>query len=433
MPCLGYDWDKSFDRKVTHSMIYPRILQKISYLLSQVSVQTVLVVALYLLFAKMIPLKVHQGFYTVSLFIKDLLLWMMPLTVGVFIAGTIRSFKTSAPIFLMTLILFECASNFISVWYAYGAANVIHHALPMTMSAPSQDIFKALWSLGWPRPPWWAADKGVLLGMFLGLVAAFWHNAFLQKSLTRMTKIMETILTKGFARLIPLFVLGFAAHMTQSGLLTQSLSAYTGLFACLIFFLVIYLAGLFLISAGGRLDIWKHHVKALLPAGTLALTSGCSLSTMPWTITGTAKNLDDPHLAQAVIPATTNIQQIGDAVANAFFCFLIYTHFFGKVPDMGMWLTFSGVFLLARFATAAMLGGAIFVMLPIYETYLHFNGEMIALILALNVIFDPIITSCNVMANGALCRVFERVWQKITGRLPLSYTSQRTTVVSLKN
>ena len=51
-------------------------------------------------------------------------------------------------------------------------------------------------------------------------------------------------------------------------------------------------------------------------------------------------------------------------------------------------------------------------MLPIYETYLNFNTEMIAIILALNVVLDPIVTSCNVVANGALCRVFEVVWNK---------------------
>ena len=40
---------------------------------------------------------------------------------------------------------------------------------------------------------------------------------------------------------------------------------------------------------------------------------------------------------------------------------------------------------------------------------------MIAIILALNVVLDPLITSCNVMANGALCRVFEKVWTFVQG------------------
>ena len=52
-------------------------------------------------------------------------------------------------------------------------------------------------------------------------------------------------------------------------------------------------------------------------------------------------------------------------------------------------------------------------MLPIYETYLGFNPEMIAIILAFNVVLDPIITGSNVVANGSLCRVFEKVWLKV--------------------
>jgi Na+/H+-dicarboxylate symporter len=231
---------------------------------------------------------------------------------------------------------------------------------------------------------------------------------------------MQSLLTKGFARLIPLFVLGFAAQMTNTGLLSQVVETYTMLLLALVGFIALYLSVLFFLSAGGSLSKTFSHIKSLLPAGGLALTSGCSLSTMPWTIAGASKNMNDPELAKAVIPATTNIQQVGDAIANAFFCFLIYTHFFGKTPDPMLWLTFSIVFMLARFATAAMLGGAIFVMLPIYESYLHFNGEMIALVLALNVVFDPIVTSSNVMANGALCRVFERVWQRLNRKSPLN-------------
>ena len=58
-----------------------------------------------------------------------------------------------------------------------------------------------------------------------------------------------------------------------------------------------------------------------------------------------------------------------------------------------------------------MLGGAIFVMLPIYQHYLNFNDEMIAIILAMNVILDPIVTSSNVMANGGLAKIFENIWR----------------------
>jgi Na+/H+-dicarboxylate symporter len=138
---------------------------------------------------------------------------------------------------------------------------------------------------------------------------------------------------------------------------------------------------------------------------------------MPWTIEGASKNLSNPPFARAIIPATTNIQQIGDCITNAFLCFLIYGQFYGHAPEPMMWATFSLFFVLARFYTAAVLGGAIFIMLPIYESCLSFTPEMIAIILAFNVILDPIVTASNVLANGALCRVFERVWMRIVDRV----------------
>jgi len=228
---------------------------------------------------------------------------------------------------------------------------------------------------------------------------------------------MEIILTRFFARLIPLFVLGFAANLYETDLLPQIVHQYGPLLGWLILVLFAYILLLFAIGAGFQPTLMIIHIKNLLPAGTIAFTSGCSLSTMPWTISGTAKNLENPEFAEAIIPATTNIQQIGDCIANTFLCFLLYTQFFGIYPGPIIWMTFSIAFVLARFATAAVIGGAIFVMLPIYEMYLNFTPEMIAVILAFNVMLDPLITSTNVMANGALCGIFEKVWRRVVGYL----------------
>ena len=98
----------------------------------------------------------------------------------------------------------------------------------------------------------------------------------------------------------------------------------------------------------------------LMPAGFLGFTSGCSISTMPWTIAGTSKNLRNPKFAQILIPATTNIQQLGDCIANTFFCFVLYNQFFGFPPEFTTWFLFFIAFTAARFSTAAILGGGYF-------------------------------------------------------------------------
>ncbi len=378
-------------------------------LLRHRNIQILCTVFLYLSCASFLPLEIHQALYTMSVCIKDLLVLILPITITFFIAGSVASFERKAPLLIFTLFLFEAISNLMSVWYSYGCGHLVVNHLPVIQKTLFDESFLPLFRIPFQKPAWWSADKGTFAGIILGLLTLLDIPSL--KNFIQKGKLgAELLLTKVFSRLIPLFVLGFIAKMHQTEMIQKILTHYAPLVLSLSVFLAIYLV--FLFALGKNQSLLKS-IQNLLPAGTIAFSSGCSLSTIPWTIEGTAKNLKDQSLAQAIIPATTNIQQIGDCIANTFLAFMIYYQFFGQIPSLSLWIPFSLVFMLARFATAAILGGAIFIMLPIYESYLHFSGEMIAIILALNVILDPLITAANVVANGALCRVFERVWEKL--------------------
>ncbi len=373
------------------------------------SMQIFLVIGVYLTIASYLPIEIHRGLYTISLLIKDLLLWMLPITVGLFIAHAISSFEKKAPLFILILFLFEALSNSMSVLYSFGCGHLVASYIQNIVPFNFIDTFNPLWRSSLAKPIWWSADKGTFVGIILGLIVSF-KFPFLRRFLTKGKETAEYVLTRFFSRLIPLFILGFIARIYNTRLLSQMFAQYTDFLLCLLLFLALYIAILFIIGSGFSRKIFFKNINNLLPAAGVAFSSGCSLSTMPWTIEGSAKNLKNPNFAKAVIPATTNIQQIGDCIANAFLCFLIYLNFNGHAPSLSVWIPFCVVFVLARFATAAVIGGAIFVMLPIYEFYLGFTPEMIAIILAFNVILDPLITCSNVIANGALCRIFEMVW-----------------------
>lgn len=409
--------NNSIPDKSLSSSYSQRPLKKMHNLFKNRGIQVVFCIFAYLSLAPILPTIVNQILYTISLLIKDLLLWVLPLCVGFFIANTLAAFERRAPLFIILLFVFEALSNFSTVWYAYGSGCLAIHNQPVLESTTISDGLCSLLSLSKLKPTWWSADKGTFVGIAIGLLASF-KPSFLKNFLLQGKQISEKILTKFFSRLIPLFILGFVARMYQTQLLNQLMNRYLALLFWLILILLAYIAFLFLLGSGFSLKTYLKNIKNLLPAGGIAFSSGCSLSTIPWTIEGTAKNLKDPSLANTVIPATTNIQQVGDCIANSFLCFLIYYSYFGAVPSISTWISFSLIFILARFATAAVLGGSIFIMLPIYESYLGFNNEMIALILALNVILDPLITCTNVIANGALCRVFERIWNKLNN-IPL--------------
>jgi len=372
-------------------------------------VQVLLICALYLLCAPYLALWFDRSLYAISLSMKDLLLWVLPITVSFFIAHAISFFEKKAPLFILALFLFEAASNSCSVWYAYVCGHIASNHVPPLDPQRLVDAFEPLWRFSLSKPSWWSPDKGSFLGVAIGLMATLFFPS-MRHSIQKGKAVAEWVLTKIFARLIPLFVLGFVARMYRTDLLGQTFARYADLLFWLLCFLIGYILFLIFIGSGLSISRFIRSGKNLLPCAGVAITSSCSLSTMPWTIEGVSKNLKNPDLAQAIIPATTNIQQIGDCIANAFLCFMIYRQFHGVNPDLSLWLPFSAVFVLARFATAAVLGGAMFIMLPIYESYLGFTPEMIGIIIAFNVILDPLITCANVVANGALAQVFEKVW-----------------------
>ena len=380
------------------------------------SVQTICLIVLYAICAPYFSMHIHQSLYTISVFIKDTLIWLMPITVGIFIASTIDSFERKAPLFILILVLFEGCSNLLSVWYAYGSALIVSSELPGFKIVVQQDDFAVLWRMPFTKPGWWGAVNGSIAGLIIGSVSAFIGPLKFKASLRIAKNTVEAILIKGFGSLIPIFVIGFIAQIYKTGMLDHIIVNYSILMLYLVIALIIYIFFIFLVGNLFRLLPTITNIRNLIPAGMIALSSACSLSTMPWTIKGTAKNLKDPELAKAIIPATTNIQQIGDCLANAFLCFLVYKSFFGINPDIIIWSTFTLVFVVTRFAAAGVTGGSTFLMLPIYQHYLSFNDEMIAIMLTMNVILDPIITSCNVMANGGLAKIFENVWRMVCGK-----------------
>ena len=293
------------------------------------SMQTILVIALYYFTAGFLPEEAHRLLYTISLFIKDILVLIMPVTVFAFIAYTISSFKKKAILFVLILIGFEFLSNFSSVWYAIGAGSMVSTKFTGFEIMKLDSSFGALWRLPFAQPCWWGADKGSILGVLLGCYVAYVPSSTLKPGLEILKITMEFILTKVFARVIPIFILGFIAQIYKTGMLDMIIAHYSILILYLVGFLAFYIFLIYFIGAGFNVKRMLTHMKNLMPAYFIALTSGCSLSTMPWTIKGASLNMKDPEFAKAIIPATTNIQQIGDCIMNSFLCFLIYNHFYG--------------------------------------------------------------------------------------------------------
>jgi Na+/H+-dicarboxylate symporter len=90
------------------------------------------------------------------------------------------------------------------------------------------------------------------------------------------------------------------------------------------------------------------------------------------------------------------------------------------LPGISSYIFFAVHFVLAKFAVAAIPGGGIIVMLPILQDYLGFTTDMQAVAMALYLLFDPLITACNVAGNCSLAIIFDRITGIFSDRVPHS-------------
>lgn len=386
--------------------------------LKNTSVQTFLVVLFVLIFGKFMPLGFSRGFYTLSLALKDLLLFILPMAVCVFIASTLNNFEKRGWLLVVSLMSFEIISNssasfaayILSFWGAslYEAGSYITSASPLVP-------FEVDWfNLGAICPSFWRVEYATAFGVILGLSMPYVQSVALEKTLSFSADLVKKIFIKGFARIIPLFVLGFFVNLIETADFSPLILQGGSAISIMIMGLAGYVIILYLIVGRFSIKRTAQALKNALPAGLTAFSSMSSVATMPITIQATEKHLKNPGFASMVIPATTNIQQVGDCFVQVFLCCMILCVFGKSIPSLDTFVLFLSVFVLARFTTAAVIGGSVFIMLPLYQTYLGFNEEMIAMLLMFNMILDPIVTSSNVMANSALCVLFERFWEKVS-------------------
>lgn len=135
---------------------------------------------------------------------------------------------------------------------------------------------------------------------------------------------------------------------------------------------------------------------------------------MPVTIMCAEKNAKNKELAGSVISATVNIHLLGDCLAIPLLAYSLLKHYGLPEPTLGAYFVFTIFFVIAKFSVAAVPAGGIIIMTPILEKYLNFSPDMSSLIIAVYVMFDPIITGFNVLGNGALAKLIDSLYEKIS-------------------
>jgi Na+/H+-dicarboxylate symporter len=151
------------------------------------------------------------------------------------------------------------------------------------------------------------------------------------------------------------------------------------------------------------------YIKNVAPAVITGFGSMSSAAALPLSIKAAEENSSRRENSSIIVPASVNIHLVGDCFFIPMMALAITASFGFPLPEFSQYLVFAFYFVLAKFAVAAVPGGGILVMLPILQNYLGFSADMLGLITALYILFDPIITACNVAGNGAMALIFDKI------------------------
>lgn len=359
-----------------------------------------------LLFNSMLPLTLKQALYSISLSINEIIVVLLPVIIFclIFKAAVILSSKATKIILMIIALI--CVSNFFSTFLSR-CVGIIVYSFDLSMILP-QGLkgLDPLWTFKLPKII--ANSHAMFAGAILG---ALYSKLYKEQALSVAIKVDECIskILNKFIYLIPLFIIGFVVKMQHDGVMKVILKDYAAIFAIIALAQFSYIVAAYFLLNSCKVAGLLYNLKSMMPAAVSAFSTMSSAASMPLTIIGAEKNAKNKDIVRSVIPISVNIHLVGDCFAIPIFAYAVLKSFAMPDPSFMNYLVFALYFILAKFSVAAIPGGGIIVMLPILQAYLGFNSEMMSLITALYILFDPVITCANVLGNGAFAKMIDKL------------------------
>lgn len=362
------------------------------------------IIFLVVILGSHISINIAQALFGISLTIKSLIIFLLPFIVFMLLFKAVSHLSNDASKIILFIFTGVILSNFVATSFSQIIGRWIYNQdISINMPEQSKELAATLYF----EFPSLIENK---YAMFMGIIAGFLSTKLSKDYTERLNKIFSyivSILMKLIIVLIPVFIIGFILKLQKDGIIIQIIKNYMLIFLTIALAQYSYIILGYLIISKFKFSRAIIYIKNMLAAAISGFSTMSSAASMPLIIVGTEKNSSNKDLVHTVIPATINIHLIGDCIAIPCFAFAILKSYGGVLPDFSVYLLFTIYFVLAKFSVAAVPGGGILVMLPILEQYLGFSPEMLSLITALYILFDPVITSANVLGNGLFAKVVD--------------------------
>ena len=249
----------------------------------------------------------------------------------------------------------------------------------------------------------------LVLSFMLGLGMAFIHGTALRHGFEEFRTIVSKTIDKAIIPLLPIYIFGIFLTMTYEGQVGTILRCFMKIIVIIFILHVLILVLQYCIASLFSRQNPFGMLRTMLPAYFTALGTQSSAATIPVTLRQAIKMGVREDIAGFVIPLCATIHMSGSTL-KIVACALALIIMHGQPYDLGLFCHFIGMLGITIIAAPGIPGGAIMASIGLLQTILGFDGQMVALMIALYIAMDSFGTACNVTGDGAIAAIINRIF-----------------------
>ncbi len=375
--------------------------------------QIVIAIALGSFLGDKLPLAIGRVFLTFNAIFGNFLGFLVPLIIVGLIVPAIGNIGKEAGKLLLITTAIAYGSTLFS---GFGTYLVSINVFPTLLEGQTINLSETSANSILPYfvidiPPLLDVMSALVLAFIIGICISKANLSYLKGVFNDFQDVMMSTIQSALIPFLPLFIFGVFLNMTYSGQVIIVLQTFVKIIG-VIFILHILLLLIQYVIAG---TIAKKNplrlMKNMLPAYFTALGTQSSAATIPVTLAATLKNGVSTKIAGFTIPLCATIHLAGSTlkiVACAVALMLIQ----GEAIDPLQMIGFIVMLGVTMVAAPGVPGGAIMAALGVLNSILGFNQEQQTLMIALYVAMDSFGTACNVMGDGAIALIVDKIAEK---------------------
>ncbi|MGL5263990.1 MAG: cation:dicarboxylate symporter family transporter, partial [Candidatus Rhabdochlamydia sp.] len=201
------------------------------------------IILLILLIDPFMPLYLKQFLYSLSLSVKSLIIFMLPLIIFMLLFKTISQLSRTATKMIFLILVALCCSNFLSTMISYQIGSIIYQLDLCITMPPDQINLMPIWSFALPKLI--ANDHAMFAGIFFGILFSLFKPALSLKISLYFEKAIQKMLNM-LTFIIPIFISGFIIKLIHDQLIHTIIYDYSLIFILVAISQFIYIACIYL-------------------------------------------------------------------------------------------------------------------------------------------------------------------------------------------